>query len=68
MPRRNHKKHHKQSTHKSTEIESLSMALVVNGRAFDDGPKTKKWSTHDIRDVHPLTINQQPTRYVSVVV
>jgi len=35
------------------------MALVVNGRATEEGPRTKKWSVHDVRETQPLTSNQR---------
>lgn len=41
------------------EIMNLEMALSLNGKAIEEGPKRKTWSMHDLKTVHPLTSNQE---------
>lgn len=52
------KKRKKQSNSKSAEIEHLSFALQLNGQAISEGPKSKKWSVYDLKEISPLTSNQ----------
>jgi phosphate starvation-inducible protein PhoH len=35
------------------------MALVLNGKAIEEGPKIKHWNKHDVRQVQPLTQTQR---------
>lgn len=44
---------------RQAEIESLSLALVQNGRAMEEGNKQKHWSKHDIKPIQPLTPTQE---------
>lgn len=41
------------------ELERLSKALVENGRAIEEGPRKKKWTNHDIKNIKPLTSSQE---------
>jgi len=42
------------------QIKNLELSLVTNGRAMDEGPqKKKKWTTHDVRPIQPLTQAQK---------
>lgn len=42
-----------------TEIESLSLALSLNGKAQEEGHKRKHWSMHDLKTIKPLTVAQE---------
>ncbi len=44
---------------RQAEIESLSEALVQNGKAMEEVTKRKHWSTHDIKTITPLTPTQE---------
>ena len=39
---------------RQTEIESLSMALVLNGHAIEEGPKRKSWHVKDVKHIQPM--------------
>ena len=42
------------------QIKNLELQLVENGRAMDEGPqKKKKWTTHDVQAIKPLTPAQE---------
>lgn len=41
-----------------SNVYQLNEALVSNGRAFNEGPKRKTWTRHDLKSVRPLTPNQ----------
>lgn len=43
---------------RQAELETLSLALVQNGRAMEEGNKRKHWSKHDIKKIQPLTPTQ----------
>ena len=43
---------------KRDDIDSLNMALSLNGQAMMEGPKKKTWSIHDLKTIKPLTTNQ----------
>lgn len=45
------------ATHNNT-VDQLSEALLANGRAYETPVKRKKWSTHDLKSIKPLTFNQ----------
>ncbi len=45
--------------HNADNVYQLNEALVSNGRAYEEGPKRKTWSQHDLKSVRPLTTNQQ---------
>jgi len=49
----------KRRTGRQAEIETLSLALVHNGRAMEEGNKRKHWSKHDIKTIQPLTPTQE---------
>jgi len=49
----------KRRTGRQAEIETLSLALVRNGRAMEEGNKRKHWSQHDIKSIQPLTPTQE---------
>lgn len=40
-------------------VSELTEALKLNGRAWEEGPKRKQWSKHDIHHIKPLTPVQQ---------
>lgn len=44
---------------RQAEIETLSLALVQNGRAMEEGNKKKHWTKHDIKTIQPLTPMQE---------
>lgn len=39
-------------------VYELSEALVKNGKVWNEGPKRKSWSRHDVKSTKPLTIIQ----------
>ncbi len=42
------------------EVESLERLVYANARAAEEGPQQrKKWTIHDLRDIKPLTNNQE---------
>ncbi len=43
---------------RNERIAELSRALILNGKAIEDGPHRKKWSKHDLRHIKPLTPTQ----------
>ncbi len=49
----------KRRNSRQAEIETLSLALVQNGRAMEEGNKRKHWSKHDIKQIQPLTPSQE---------
>ena len=49
----------KHRTGRRAEIETLSLALVKNGKAMEEGNKRKNWSKHDIKQIQPLTPAQE---------
>lgn len=44
---------------RKAEIEYLETALRQNGIAYEEGPKRKTWSIHDLRTIKPLTSTQE---------
>jgi len=44
---------------KNNSVFELSHALVNNSRAWEEGPKRKTWSHHDMRTLIPLTAAQE---------
>lgn len=44
---------------RQAEIETLSLALVQNGRAMEEGNRRKHWSKHDIKAIQPLKPRQE---------
>lgn len=42
-----------------SEIINLNNALLMNGRAMDEGPKRKHWTSHDLKTIKPLTATQE---------
>ena len=48
----------KRGRHKRRDVEFLETSLRQNGKAAFDGPKKKKWSTHDLKTIKPLTPTQ----------
>jgi phosphate starvation-inducible protein PhoH and related proteins len=42
-----------------TNIIELTQALVMNGRAVEEGPRRKTWTRHDLRNIRPLTPTQE---------
>lgn len=42
-----------------TNIIELSQALVLNGRAIEEGPRRKTWTRYDLRTIRPLTPTQE---------
>lgn len=49
----------KKKASRKNEIKFLEDSLHKNGAAQFHGPKRKKWSTHDLKTVKPLTPSQQ---------
>ncbi len=43
---------------RQAEVETLTLALVNNGRAMEEHQKRKHWSVHDIKKIKPLTPTQ----------
>lgn len=41
------------------DIQILEERLLANGRAMDEGPRKKKWTTHDLQTIKPLTPHQE---------
>jgi len=52
MPRK------RRNGHKA-ELEYFEMALCLNGRAMEEGPKRKSWHMHDLKTIKPLTPAQE---------
>ena len=44
---------------RQAELEYLEMALCLNGRAIEEGPRRKHWSMHDLKTINPLTPTQE---------
>ncbi len=44
---------------RNEEIEFLKEALYANGHALEEGPKKKKWSTQDLKNIRPKTDAQE---------
>lgn len=42
-----------------TNIIELTQALVMNGRAVEEGPRRKTWTRHSIKHIRPLTLVQE---------
>lgn len=40
-------------------VYKLEKALVENGRAWEEGPKRKTWTRHDLNAITPMTPNQE---------
>jgi len=49
----------RKSNQKKEAIEFLEKSLSQNGKAFEEGPKKKKWTVHDLRSIKPLTPAQK---------
>lgn len=49
----------KRRTNGKAELEHLELALSLNGRAIEEGPKKKHWSIHDLKSIKPLTTTQE---------
>lgn len=41
------------------EVVALERALLLNGKAIEEGPKKKRWTKHDLQIIQPLTPAQQ---------
>jgi phosphate starvation-inducible protein PhoH len=41
------------------EINFLSKSLEKNAKAYEEGPRSKKWTRHDLRSIKPLTPAQE---------
>ena len=41
------------------QLEEVTLALVQNGRAMEEGTKRKTWTKHDIKHIQPLTPTQE---------
>ena len=48
----------RRSARRTDNVYELSEALAANGKAFEEGPKRKHWSLHDLKEIKPLTDNQ----------
>lgn len=44
---------------KNASVFELSQALLNNGKAWEEGPKRKTWTKHDLRTIRPLTAAQE---------
>ena len=49
----------KRSNNRNAELEHLSLALTLNGKAMEEGPRRKHWTGHDIKHIKPLTSTQE---------
>lgn len=49
----------KRRTGRRAELEELEMALSLNAKAIEEGPKRKTWSMHDLKNIKPLTPTQE---------
>jgi len=49
----------KKASRRKDDLNFLENSLVQNGTAKRNGPKRKKWSTHDLKNIKPLTPSQQ---------
>jgi len=49
----------KRRNSRQAEAEKLSLALVQNGKAMEEGNKRKNWSPKDIKDIKPYTEAQE---------
>lgn len=43
----------------NSDLEFLNVALSLNAKAMEEGPKRKQWTGHDLKTVKPLTSNQE---------
>ena len=48
----------RRSARRTDNVYELREALTANGKAFEEGPKRKHWSLHDLKEIKPLTRNQ----------
>lgn len=46
-------------SHKKASVFELSQALLNNSKAWEEGPKRKSWTKHDLRTIKPLTVAQE---------
>lgn len=44
---------------KRANVFELTNALINNTKAWEEGPKRKTWSKHDLRTIRPLTVAQE---------
>lgn len=44
---------------KQANVFELTNALINNTKAWEEGPKRKTWSKHDLRTIRPLTVAQE---------
>ena len=44
---------------KQANVFELTNALINNTKAWEEGPKRKSWSKHDLRTIRPLTVAQE---------
>jgi len=44
---------------KRNELYDITEALVLNGKAMEEGPRRKTWTMHDLRQIKPLTPAQE---------
>lgn len=61
-PRSHHmsrKRATKAVSRQKASVFELSQALVNNSKAWEEGPKRKKWTLHDLRTIRPLTTAQE---------
>ena len=53
------KRKHRRMSVTQQEYDDLSRLAHNNVIARVEGPRTKRWSKHDVRPIHPMTPNQQ---------
>lgn len=44
-------------------VVDLATALINNGKAMEEGPKRRRWTIHDLKQIKPLTTNQEAMFY-----
>lgn len=44
---------------RNNNVFELSQALINNTKAWEEGPKRKSWTKHDLRTIRPLTVAQE---------
>lgn len=53
------KKTRKSQNWHDTNVVNMTEALMMNGRAMQEGPKRKTWTSHDLKNIKPLRPAQE---------
>jgi len=65
MARKNRRKHSVKSRSRlREEVDTLTTMIVTNTKAYEEGPKKKKWTIHDLKTIKPLTPAQEDLFHV----